>query len=77
MVTNYWELDVLNHEIRTPLAGLLGMVRRFTRGPLTSTFTQKDYLQDIDTASSELLNAVEGFLKQAQVIISETSERKI
>ena len=63
MPTNYWELDVLNHEIRTPLTVLLGMVHRLTRDPLASA--QKDCLQDIDTASSALLNAVEGFLKQA------------
>jgi len=62
MVTNYLELDMLNHEIRTPLMGLLGMVRRLHPGSFN---LHPKRLQDIDTASSALLNAVEGFLKQA------------
>lgn len=73
MVKSYFELDILNHEIRTPLAGILGMLDMLHSGPLTAQ--QKDCLQDIDTASTALLHAVEGFLKEGQAIISQTNRR--
>jgi signal transduction histidine kinase len=71
MVKHYFELDILNHAIRTPLAGILGMLDILHSGPLTAQ--QRDCLQDIDIASTELLHAVEGFLKQGQALISQTN----
>jgi signal transduction histidine kinase len=71
MPKSYWELDILNHEIRTPLTGILGMLHRLNSGPLTAQ--QKDCLTDINIASAELLNAVEGFLEEGKAIISKTS----
>jgi len=65
MMNTYCALDNINHQIRTPLAGILGMVHGLGKDPLTPR--QKNCMQAIDVASAELLSAVEDLLNQSAV----------
>jgi CheY-like chemotaxis protein len=67
----YNEIDIVNHEIRTPLAGLLGMTHELSRGPLS--LHQKTCLDNMHVAGQMLLHAVGKFLQKQQSATSQTT----
>lgn len=54
-------LAVMNHEMRTPLNGLLGTLELLESTPLTST--QRDYIQIMQRSGNNLLQNVNGVLE--------------
>lgn len=66
----YSDIDILNHDIRTPLVGLLSVLDELGHQPLNSH--QKGCLKDIHIASQKLLSATVNLLKNKQPPLSET-----
>jgi CheY-like chemotaxis protein len=70
----YSDIDILNHEIRTPLAGLLGVLDKLGRESLNPN--QKGCLKDVHAASQKLLSAIGNLLKNNQLPTSKKITEK-
>jgi CheY-like chemotaxis protein len=70
----YSDIDILNHDIRTPLVGLLSMLDELGHEALNPY--QKGCLKDIHTASQKLLSATVNLLKNKQAPISKAVSEK-
>jgi signal transduction histidine kinase len=54
----------LSHNLRTPLAGILGLAEQLSYEPLTQK--QLEYIEDIKQAGSQLLEVIDHILKNKQ-----------
>lgn len=72
-MNRYSDIDILNHEVRTPLAGLLGMIGQL--GSTSFNTDQKRCLQEIQLASQKLIHAMESLLQEKQPLPLKKAER--
>lgn len=67
-------LSVISHEVRTPISGIFGMVQLLRKTPLNET--QREYLEQIGTASRRQLRLINNILDLTKMEVGEFSIEK-